>query len=271
MQGRYLLGLGPVISTLEFLHRQTEMSLEPEDIRQRDERAVYRRTTRDPIGVPHPLPIPDAYQDHITTVRQRPLFQKLFSGHDVRFALLDIASLIPVQPHVIFDFAQERASSAPCTREVFNLCLPPAPEALDIKGGVTTGGTREIACTLLTPDLNVLVSEAKLDTENGLRVIFTVGKTAVFCQIQACQGQYFVRDGTHRAVGLLAAGVRYMPAILEEVPSHKVSNFLPEDTLFGPNPPRIGDFLDPDLYVEHVWSPHKKVVRITVDEFITSF
>ena len=132
------------------------------------------------------------------------------------------------------------------------------------KGVGVTDGARE------TPDLNVLVSEAKLDTENGLKVIFTVSKTAVFCQIQSSGGRFFVRDGTHRAVGLLAAGVRHMPAIVEEVPPHKVSNFLPEDSLFGPHPPRIADFLDPFLYIEHPWALHKKVVRIIVDEFVTS-
>lgn len=271
MQGRYLLGLGPLKGTLEFLYSQTEMPLESEEIAQRNEKASLHRTSRGRITPPNPLPIPLAFQDHIHRVEERPLFQKLFAGHDVRFQLFDIASLIPVQPHVIFDFAEERVGTTPSTSDIFDLCLPPTPQALDVKGGVTTSGTREIACTLLTADLNVLVSEAKLDTENGLRVIFTLGKTAVFCQVQAAGGQYFVRDGTHRAVGLLAAGVSHIPAIVEEVPPYKVSDYLPEGALFGPHPPRIQDFLDPRLYIEHPWSLHKKVVRITVDEFVTSF
>ncbi len=271
MQGRYLLGLGPLKDTLEFLYRRTEMPLESEEIAQRNAIAMARRTSRGQITTPNPLPIPPDFQDHIRCVEERPLFHKLFAAHDVSFQLFDIASLIPVQPHVIFDFAEERAGTKPSPRDVFDICLPTAPQALDIKGGVTTSGTREIACTLLTPDLNVLVSEAKLDTQNGLRVIFTVGKTAVFCQVQAVGGQYFVRDGTHRAVGLLAAGVTHIPAIVEEVPPYKVSDYLPPGALFGPHPPRIQDFLDPALYIEHPWSPHKKVVRIIVDEFVTSF
>ncbi len=270
MQGRYLLGLGPVENTLEFLYKQTETPIHPADIAQRNDHAAQYRVSRAPSVTPTPLPIPSEFQDHISAVKQRPLFQKLFADHNVRFALFDIASLIPVQPHVIFDFAKDRAGCAPSAAEVYQLCLPPTPQALEIKGGVTTSGAREIACTLVTPDLNVLVSEAKLDTENGLKVIFTVSKTAVFCQIQSSGGRFFVRDGTHRAVGLLAAGVRHMPAIVEEVPPHKVSNFLPEDSLFGPHPPRIADFLDPFLYIEHPWALHKKVVRIIVDEFVTS-
>lgn len=271
MQGRYLLGLGSLKEALEFLSRQTEVPLDAEALAQQNEIALLYRTSRALITPPNPLPIPPEFQDHIHRVKERPLFQKLFADHEVQFQLFDIASLIPVQPHVIFDYAEGRVGTTPRVSDVFELCLPPTPQALDIKGGVTTSGTREIACTLLTSDLNVLVSEAKLDTENGLRIIFTVGKTAVFCQVQAVGGQYFVRDGTHRAVGLLAAGVTHIPAIVEEVPAYKVSDYLPPGALFGPRPPRIQDFLDPHLYIEHPWSPHKKVVRITVDEFVTSF
>ncbi|MBX5476243.1 MAG: hypothetical protein IRZ18_03865 [Clostridia bacterium] len=197
------------------------------------------------------------------------MYQRLFSSSNASLGLVDLRSLFTIQPHVNFTYAEQSFSREPTVQEVLEKCLPTTPKSTELWGGVTHRQGEDLACTLCTTDLNFVVSEAKLDTNNGTHLSFTFNRVSVFCQVVEVNGCLYLKDGTHRAVGLLARGITKMPCVVvrgareSQVPDH-----LPPDVLFGPTRPLIADFLDPDLHFAHEWAERVKVIRIRVDEFV---
>ncbi|MHB1612246.1 MAG: hypothetical protein ACYCT0_11230 [Sulfobacillus sp.] len=272
MTGRYLLGLAPLGETAAFFHNHTTAPVDLETLARHDDISRQARLQRPEPPACITTPIPDLWDDHVHQVMERPLFLKLFAGRTVQFRMVDIGSLVPIQPHVVYDFALMRAQSTTSWSDIFSLCLPTVAQPFDVTGGVTARGNQEIGCTLLTTDLNVMVAEARMLTDHGLQVTFTVGKTAVFCQAQAWHDRLYLKDGTHRAVGLLAQGITHMPCIVETVDTVQTTvHSVDASVLFGPHPPRLRDFLDPVHYWEHSWAMRKKIIRIIVDEFVTAW
>jgi hypothetical protein len=93
-------------------------------------------------------------------------------------------------------------------------------------------------------------------------------------QVAHWSGRTFVRDGNHRAVGLLARGVHVVPAVVIEARSWKElvgsgePGALPYDVLYGQRPPRLLDFLDESVAADALRPAVRKVVRIRGEEFV---
>lgn len=265
-EGRYLLGLTSLDRTLSFVGRQTTAAVDREELARRDAVARERRLRRPPAD-PRPEPLSDRYAAYAERVLGRALYRNLFGAADAALAFVEIASLVTVQPHVDFTFACEAVPEGLDEAQAVELCLPADPRPVEFWGGVTEG--RELACTICTRDLNLTVREAKLDLEGGLAARFALGRTAVFCQVVEVGGALYLKDGTHRAVGLAARGFRRLPCVLvrggreRQIPSQ-----LPGDVLFGPAKPLVTDYLDPDMYLAHPWKTRVKFIRIRVDEFV---
>lgn len=261
---RYLLGIEPLDDTMRFLAQHSPSEWEPADLARRHQRAwtVRRDRSYHPPTVAAP---PASWTNHIARLQQRPLFQQLVDREGVRIAEVGLADLIPIQPHVHFAYARER-TAAPGT--ALSLCLSADPEPISVQGGITEDRD-DLAFTVTTPDLNLGVTEAHLDPSNGVEVSFRISRTSVFCQAMQVGTRLILKDGTHRAVGLLAQGAATLPCLLTEhaepwqLPSH-----LDPALLLGPHPPLMRDFLDPALYVPHAWPLRRKVIRIRVDQFV---
>jgi hypothetical protein len=73
---------------------------------------------------------------------------------------------------------------------------------------------------------------------------------------QLKHGRYFLRDGYHRAYGLLSAGITHVPALVREYPTYAdskmpVHGMLPvEEFLLGDRPPTLADYLDDAVSVD---------------------
>ncbi len=268
LEGRYLLGVEPAETTTSFLARSARFPVDQAAIRERCDAARDIRAARGPLSQ-RVVPCPPQYDEHLSRVRSRPLFQSLFHSYGTDLGLVDIASLIPVQPHADYSFALEAVPPAPKEQEILDVCLPAGPQPLDAWGGVTDAhGVGSF--TVCSNDLNLMVSEVHMDTDPLLKVTFTLSKTAVFLVVAEEEGRLFLKDGTHRAIGLLARGVAMAPCvILREVSGRSiVPDFLPRDSIFGVHPPQVGDFFDERLYFAHPWARGIKVVRIRSDEFV---
>lgn len=268
MEGRMLLGIGQAEDTLRFLLRQTRDELDVEDFLTRDRAARAIRAKQSETATPFLLPMPPEWQDHLHRVRARPVFQRVFGSREVHFGLVDLASLIVIQPHVHFGYAETRVPLGLTNDEVVDLCLPDGPGHSEVWGGVTTTGQGDAALTLMTHDLNLTVIAADFQAD-GLSATFRFGRTSVFTQVVRYHGRHYLKDGTHRAVGLLARRHRCLPAVivdtedLRDIPDH-----LPSGVLLTAGAPRVREFLDPRLYYPHRWETRVKVVRIRVDDFI---
>jgi hypothetical protein len=271
-EGRLLLGLEPVEQTLHFLARQTDAPLDPGELAARVARARERREALKlarAMPPPAPLALPAEAEPHLRALRERALFQRLFEHVPVRVGLVDIASLIVIQPHVNFTYAVRSVPASPTLGDVLELSLPTKPPRSDIWGGVTAANPTEVACTIVSRDLNLHVTDATLDTDGKVQVTFKLGRTSVYVQVVESQGRFYLKDGTHRAVGLLAHGFPLMPAVIvRDDYGRAIPDYLPPGVLFSDNPPRVADFFDRELYVPHRWPDRVKFIRIRVDEFV---
>lgn len=92
-----------------------------------------------------------------------------------------------------------------------------------------------------------------------------------FFEVAEYQNRWFLRDGYHRAYFLLQANVTQVPAVVihartlaELGPTHPW--FFSNDTLFGPQPPLVTDFIEPDLVTEYRRPRLYKTFQITIEE-----
>ena len=72
-----------------------------------------------------------------------------------------------------------------------------------------------------------------------------------YVQVAGFNGRYFLRDGYHRAYGLLAAGIYYAPALVQDFAAFEEVQMpiglLPPPTYLGSRPPLLTDYLDNDV------------------------
>ena len=94
-----------------------------------------------------------------------------------------------------------------------------------------------------------------------------------FFEVAEFRGRWFLRDGYHRAYRFLRAGIAHLPAViiwartLEELGSLEPW-FFSQETLFGPRPPFVTDFLDDDLTIEYHRPRLFKTLRVTIEESV---
>jgi hypothetical protein len=91
-----------------------------------------------------------------------------------------------------------------------------------------------------------------------------------FLEVAHFRDRWFLRDGYHRAYGLLQAQVFEVPAVIVEARTIEELGanqpwFLPEAVLLSDTPPRIVDFLNEDLVLQYDRPPFIKIIRIKLE------
>jgi hypothetical protein len=79
---------------------------------------------------------------------------------------------------------------------------------------------------------------------------FTVGVLPSFLQVARHHGRWVLRDGYHRAYGLLARGITHAPAFVRDFGVGALgtaAGLFSTDVYLGERPPRLADFLDDDV------------------------
>ncbi len=263
-EGRYLLGATPPADTLAFLSRNAGLDLPPDTFAALTVEADRQRQGRPlPEDLPSPEPAPAAWQAHLDRVVARPLFQRLFAGARWSFAAVPVESLISVQPHVNWTYSQAQAARG----DPLETCLPTLPEPLDLWGGVSPSDPP--SASFCTRDPNVRIVDVRMAESPRLTVTFTISKTAVFLQVVRLAGRLYLKNGVHRAAGLAAAGHRRLPCLLVEGTGPRdLPDLLPLESMLRPDPPRVTDFLRPELYVAHPWRTRVKYLRLVPEEFV---
>jgi hypothetical protein len=94
---------------------------------------------------------------------------------------------------------------------------------------------------------------------------FVVTVVPSYLQVAEFRGRHVLRDGYHRALGLLAQGVNLVPALVRQISAVEeltVPGALPQEAYLGSKPPMLSDYLDDDVATE-VWLPEsQKMVLI---------
>jgi hypothetical protein len=94
---------------------------------------------------------------------------------------------------------------------------------------------------------------------------FVVTVVPSYLQVAEFRGRHVLRDGYHRALGLLTRGVNLAPALVRQISAVEdltVPGALPQEAYLGSKPPMLPDYLDDDVATE-VWLPEsQKMVLI---------
>jgi hypothetical protein len=219
-------------------------------------------------------------------VASRPAVRASFVETPWRIEWVDLAKLLSIQKIIKTAGLDLRvASAATDPAALVELCLPneqPAPPQPFFWDPDARGFTISSA----SPNLRIAgpgqVNEAVMATPDGvpgrklLAVTFPIdiGATgASYLQVAHYQGRYFLRDGYHRAAGLLRSGIRVAPAVLVEAPSYEfviasVPGLFAYEVAFSDQPPLLTDFWNGSVAAEAFQPTIRKIVRVHAEEFV---
>lgn len=192
------------------------------------------------------LPPPEL-DSHVAALRLTSAVAFFSEGWEV--AVVDLARICAFQPFVHTEDALERTSVATdlITAAMITLPLPQDNENLPV-----TYDPNQKTLTVISQNPNLRVTEVFCGPVNGRPLLgFHVQIIPSFLQVAQYQGRYYLRDGYHRAYGLLRRGVRRVPAFVRQVATFEQlgiqPGMLPHDAVFGERPPMLQDFLDDEV------------------------
>lgn len=249
----------------ELLLASQENTGEPEAQRGRvceaRESVAARDADVDQTGLISDLPAQVA--DHIARLDVTPPGTRMRAeGWDI--AMVDLDRIIAFQPHVFTNDASERVAALDPDdlQSIAELTLP-------------IGGTAPVsvqydqlkqAYTITSPNPNLkVVGNINGQMPDGTITFgFAVAVASSSVQVAQFQGRYFLRDGYHRAFGLLSRGITHVPAYIckfDTTENLAPAGMLPQATWLGDRPPLLRDYHD-DYVAESVLLPtsHRLIV-----------
>lgn len=182
-------------------------------------------------------------------------------------AMVDLERVVAFQPLVFTDTAVERvAGVAPDDLVAIAELTLPINHTAPIIGQYDQ---LKQTYTFTSPDPNLKVlgifngPVAQADGMPGYG--FLVGVAPSFLQVVRFQGRYLLRDGYHRAFGLLSRRIRHVPAFVRDFDTLEnlaPAGMLPHSAWLGSRPPVLRDYHD-DLVAESVrWAAQRKMVIV---------
>ncbi|SRR5579875_112979 len=153
-------------------------------------------------------------------------------------------------------------------------------EPLNQLGGFVDPDQKGFTVSSLNPNLRIQ-GIAMHDTEAspgpGLpamrmkAVTFVIGLGASYLQVGKYRNRYFIRDGYHRAAGLLRKGIHIAPCILVDARNTDElglkQGMFNYDVLYSEHPPRLADFWDDTVAGEGKNIAFRRVLRLRGEEF----
>jgi hypothetical protein len=202
--------------------------------------------------------------------RLRPELHAEMRGLDWSLGVVDLRRLIAFQRRLILDpemlaphMPQQEDWPALCDiafngRRSLAHCVLPSAKFAD---------GYEIQLHSANPDLRVTLAEQA--SGESLPLVLSGGSP--FFEVAEFRGQWFLRDGYHRAFQMLRAGVTRGFAVivhartLEELGAVEPFFFC-EETLFSARPPRVTDFLEEHLVLTYQRPRMRKKITVRIEE-----
>jgi hypothetical protein len=224
-------------------------------------------------------PLPAELADHATRLEETPAGTRM-RADGWETAMVDLTRIAAVAPSVFNDTAIERAASLDPSdlQGIAELTLPamhprpigelaPGDDVLPIH---IQYHYLTQTYTITSPNLNLAVIRNfdapgnRAPQASQLGFGFTVGVPPSFIQVARFQGRYLLRDGHHRAFGLLSRGITRVPAYVRDFTTADElapAGMLPRSAWLGDRPPLLRDYHD-DLVAEPVLVPipHRTIV-----------
>jgi hypothetical protein len=217
-------------------------------------------------------PLPDELADHVTRLGQTAAGARM-RAEGWETAMVDLARVVAIAPSVFNDTAIERAAllDPGNLQGTAELTLPtrhPRPIGERAPGDDVLPVHIQYhhltkTYTITSPNLNLTVignfdapgNRAPQASQLGFG--FSVGVPPSFIEVARFQGRYLLRDGHHRAFGLLSRGITRVPAYVRDFATASElapAEALPRSAWLGDRPPLLRDYHD-DLVAEPVLLP----------------
>jgi hypothetical protein len=214
---------------------------------------------------------PPELADHIEQLRQNQASVAFFNeGWTVGIA--DLGRVCAIQPNIAIDDATQRSAGIDATdiTSVAAVTLPIAtPTAL---GAVYNQAKQAWVFSSANPNLRI-VGQAQGAGPGAHIFGFGVNLSPSFVQVAKYRDRYLLRDGYHRAYGLLARGITSAPVFVREFERFEdmslPAGLLPQDAYLGPRPPLLIDYLNRDVSANTSTLITQKVVIIQALEVAT--
>jgi len=246
-------------------------------------------------------PIPDDFEPLAAALRARPEFQLFRRANEPTVATVDLTALHSIQIAVINGTRSVLGDPAKLPvgsdHAIWNACFPPA-RIVDCEPEVS-GSAITFAC----PDLDLRavhpfasmrdrrfflgdgtyldrgipggVLDSEGNTLSSPRVFagFSIGFGNRPVIVGTCAGRTFLSNGYDRCVAALRQGITRLPCVAltyENALAFESDHRVPHDlsqACWSRKPPLLRDFIDPRLGIELPWTPRKRIIRISVDEF----
>lgn len=218
--------------------------------------------------------------DQFNEIRTRPEIAANFPGLVWRPAIVDLRRVLTFQKVIFTDGLEERLREARSEAGLYELCLP-RQQPRHPAGAFTDADGKGFTISSFNPNLRIAagqLSEADVSPGPGMptvrmqAVTLLVNMGTSYLQVVRYRGRSFIRDGYHRAAGLLQLGINEVPCIFIEAESFDQVGMVPGafsyEVLFGDRPPFLADFWNDTVSAEVSQPAVRKVVRVRGEEFV---
>jgi hypothetical protein len=214
-------------------------------------------------------------------IADRPEVRATFADIPWQVEWVDLTRVLSVQKMITTDGLEPRVAEATADpAALIELCLPTAQPVPPL-GAFGDPDGHGFALSSLNPNLRVVgsnVAEAlvsaspQVPPQKVQAFTFFVNMGASYIQVAQYQGRSFLRDGYHRATGLLRAGITRVPAVVIDAPSFQyvapTPGLFDHEVAFSDRAPRLADFWDDSVSADALQPAVRKVVRIRAEEFV---
>ena len=250
--------------------RQMTQEPDPEHIaRCREARAAVERRPEGLVQDNIFQPLPEALAAHVASLQATPrTAQILAEAGEPR--MVDLRVVCAAQPTILAEEAANRVRDLVATDipGIAALTLPLySPTTMPV-----AFNEHKNAWIFSSPNPNLRVAgRFTAEANGGVNVFgFAVEVGLSYLQVAGFNGRYFLRDGYHRAFGLLSAGIHFAPALVKDYSAFEEiqmpQGLLPPPTYLGLRPPLLVDYLDPAVATDtHVPVTTKMVVIQAID------
>lgn len=211
-------------------------------------------------------PLPDELAEYAADLRvaAADLYD---AGWELR--IVDLARVCAFQPVVHADRSVDRAPGVRAG-DLQSVAAVTVPLASDARPRVSFNEGKN-AWVMASPNTNLrVIGHFSLPVESAPKGAhgfgFLMGVTPSRLTVAEFGGRHYLRDGYHRSLALLMAGVRTVPAFVRSLPSIErlvPRGMLPQAAYTGPRPPTLSDYLQDDVSAD-VWLPASEKVAMVL-------
>jgi hypothetical protein len=213
--------------------------------------------------------------------RQNPLLTTHFAGLSWSIKVVDLNKVLAFQKAIKVDGLDERLKPVLDDSTLLGEFCVPSEQPIPSQGVIADVDQRGFTVSSLNPNLRIagtqiqgaqVAPEETMQPIPMLAITFLVSMGTSYLQVVRYNGRCFLRDGYHRAAGLLRAGITLVPCVYIEARSFEEVGAAPAtmfsyEILFGLRPPSLTDFWD-DSVTRDVQGPSiRRVVRLRGEEF----